>query len=145
MQRKTLRGTVLAKLSRLANLLALLLVIFIILWIFLTPLGGLETRPASQITTLGLATLVLFFVGLALNVACLVLTLRHYKRSPMFGIIGSILSYPVAVVDRSGLFSSVPAPAAIAYVEAIELAVALSIIVLGVRISKEKPENPPAN
>src|SRR5207245_11520612 len=53
--------------------------------------SGLETRPVSNVTTLGFATLGLLFIGLALNIASLILILRHYKRSPIFGIVGSVL------------------------------------------------------
>src|SRR5437879_9880319 len=65
-----------------------------------------ETRPVSNVTTLGFATLGLLFVGLALNIVCLILLLRNYKRSPIFGIVGSVLYFPAAIADQTGLFSS---------------------------------------
>ncbi len=133
------------KLSRNANYLARFLVVYIIADILLTPLGGLETRPVSNVTTIGYTTLGLLFVGLALNVTCLVLTLRHYKRSPIFGIIGSILYYPAAIADQTGQFSSLPAPAGITYVEIIEALVAIGIIILGILVLQEKPEAAPSN
>jgi len=128
----------LAKLSREANYLARLLIIYVIGDFALTPLGGLETRPVSNVTTLGFATLGLLFVGLALNIACLILTLRHYKRSPIFGIIGSVLYFPAALADQTGQFSMLSPPAGIAYVEVIEAIVAIGIIILGARILRNK-------
>jgi hypothetical protein len=115
-----------------------LLVVYIIADFALTPLGGLETRFIAKITTVGLATLGLLFVGLALNVTCLILILRHYKRSPIFGIAGSILYFPAAIADQTGLFSSLSPPAGITYVEVIEAVVAMGIIILGARILRSK-------
>jgi len=111
----------LAKLSREANYLARLLIIYVIGDFALTPLGGLETRPVSNVTTLGFATLGLLFIGLALNIASLILILRHYKRSPIFGIVGS----------------------GITYVELVEGIVAIGIIVLGARILRNKTVSVP--
>ncbi len=125
--------------------MARLLVVYIIADFLLTPLGGLETRPVSNVTTVGYTTLGLLFVGLALNVACLVLTLRHYKRSPIFGIIGSILYFPAVIADQTGQFSSLSPPAGISYVEIIEALVAIGIIILGALILQEKPEAAPSN
>ncbi len=133
------------KLSRKANYMARLIVVYIIADFMLTPLGGLETRPISKITTLGYTTLALLFVGLALNVACLVLTLRHYRRSPIFGIIGSILYFPAMIADQTGLFSSLSPPIGIIYVELIEAVVAIGIIVLGTLVLREKPEGASSN
>ena len=129
-----------AKLSRRANYLVVLLVVYVIADILLTPLAGLETRPVSKVTTIGYTTLALLFVGLALNVACLVLTLRHYKRSPIFGIIGSILYFPAAIADQTSQFSSLAAPTGITIVEIIEGLVAIGIIVLGLLVFQEKSE-----
>lgn len=128
------------KLSRKANYLVVLLVVYVIADILLTPLGGLETRPVSKVTTIGFTTVTLLFIGLALNIACLVLTLRHYKRSPIFGVIGSILYFPAAIADQTGQFSSLAPPTGITYVEIIEGLIAIGIIVLGTLIFQEKPE-----
>lgn len=127
-----------AKLSREANYTVRLLVVYIIADFALTPLGGLETRSIAKITTVGLATLGLLFVGLALNVTCLILTLRHFKRSPVFGIAGSILYFPAAIADQTGQFSTLSPPTGITYVEVIEAIVAIGIIILGVRVLQKK-------
>src|SRR2546427_2174788 len=126
-----------AKLSTEANYVARLLIIYVIGDFALTPLGGLETRPVSNVTTLGLATLGLLFIGLALNIASLILILRHYKRSPIFGIVGSVLYFP-AIADQTGLFSSLSPPTGITYVEVAEGIVAIGTIILGARILRNK-------
>ena len=127
-----------AKLSTEANYMARLLIIYVIGDFALTPLGGLETRPVSNVTTLGFATLGLLFVGLALNIVCLILLLRNYKRSPIFGIVGSVLYFPAAIADQTGLFSSLSPPAGITYVEVVEGIVAIGIIAIGARIFLNK-------
>ena len=133
-----------AKLNREANYMVRLLVVYIIADFALTPLGGLETRPVSKVTTLGFATLGLLFVGLALNVVCLILTLRRYKLSPIFGIIGSILYFPAAIADQTGQFSTLSPPTGITYVEVIEAFVAIGIIILGARVLRNKQVSAPS-
>jgi len=132
----------LAKLSRKANYMALLLVVYVIADFLLAPLGGLETRPVSDVTTTGIATLGLLFTGLALNIICLVLVLRRYRRAPIFGMIGSVLYFPAAIADQTGQFSSLTPPIGITYVEIIEAIVAVAIIGMGALILREKPEAP---
>ncbi len=70
-----------AKLSKESNYLARLLVMYIIADFLLTPLGGLETGPISDVNTVGVATLAFLFLGLGLNIICPVLTFRPQKRS----------------------------------------------------------------
>lgn len=127
-----------AKLTRDADLMARFLIFYIIADFLLTPLGGLETRPVSQVTTIGFATLGLLFTGLALNIISLILMLRHNNRAPIFGVIGSILFFPAAIVDQKGKFSALSPPAGITYVEAIEALVAISIILFGARLLQRR-------
>ena len=130
------------RLSRRASYLVGLLVVYIVADFLLTPLGGLETRPVSDVTTTGIATLGLLFTGLGLNVICLVLILRYYRRAPIFGMIGSLLYFPAAIADQTGQFSSLTPPTGITYVEVIEAIVAIATIGLGAIILREKPEAP---
>ena len=116
--------------------------VYIVADFLLTPLGGLETRPVSDVTTTGIATLGLLFTGLGLNVICLVLILRYYRRAPIFGMIGSLLYFPAAIADQTGQFSSLTPPTGITYVEVIEAIVAIAIIGLGAIILREKLEAP---
>jgi hypothetical protein len=117
-----------------------LVIIYVIADFLLTPLGGLETRPIPNVTATGLATLGLLFIGLALNVICLILLLRHYRRAPIFGMIGSLLYFPAAIADQTGQFSSLTPPTGITYVEVIEAIVAIAIIGVAALILREKPE-----
>jgi len=119
-----------------------LIVIYIIADFLLTPLGGIETRPIPDVTTTGLVTLGLLFIGLGLNVICLVLILRHYRRAAIFGVIGSLLYFPAAIADQTGQFSTLTPPSGITYVEVIEAIVAIAIIGLGAIILREKMEVP---
>jgi len=119
-----------------------LLIVYIIADFLLTPLGGLETRPVADVTSTGIATLGLLFTGLALNVICLVSILRHYRRAPIFGMIGSLLYFPAAIADQTGQFSSLTPPTGITYVEVIEAVVAIAIIGLAAIVLREKPEAP---
>ena len=119
-----------------------LLAIYIIADFLLTPLGGLETRPVADVTSTGIATLGLLFIGLGLNVICLVLLLRRYGRAPIFGVIGSLLYFPAAIADQTGQFSSLSPPTGITYVEVIEAIVAIAIIIIGALVLQEKPEAP---
>ncbi len=119
-----------------------LIVIYIIADFLLTPLGGIETRPIPDVTTTGLVTLGLLFIGLGLNVICLVLILHHYRRAPIFGVIGSLLYFPAAIADQTGQFSTLTPPSGITYVEVIEAIVAIAIIGLGAIILREKMEVP---
>jgi hypothetical protein len=130
----------LRKLSRKANYMALLLVVYVIADFLLTPLGGLETRPVANVTTTGVATLGLLFTGLALNIICLILILRNYKRAPIFGILGSLLYFPAPIAEFTGQFSSLKPPLGIAYLEVIETIIAIAIIGMSALILREKPE-----
>jgi hypothetical protein len=130
----------LRKLSRKANYMALLLVVYVIADFLLTPLGGLETRPVANVTTTGVATLGLLFTGLALNIICLILILRNYKRAPIFGILGSLLYFPAPIAEFTGQFSSLKPPLGIAYLEVIEAIIAIAIIGMSALILREKPE-----
>src|SRR6266849_815183 len=117
-----------------------LIIVYIIADFLLTPLGGMETRPIPDVTTTGLATLGLLFIGLGLNLICLVLLLRRYGRAPIFGVMGSLLYFPAAIADQTGQFSSLTPPTGITYVEVTEAVVAIAIIGLGGIILREKPE-----
>lgn len=129
----------LQKLSRDAKYLRNLLGVYIVFAIFLTPIGGLETRSPSNITAVGFATLTLFVVGLALNAASLVLIFLNPRRSPVLSIVGSVLYFPVVVADQAGFFSSLSPPLGIDYLEALEGFVAIIVIFLAVRARSERP------
>lgn len=124
--------------------LAVLLVVYIVSDILLTPLGGLETRPSANVTALGFITVSLFFVGLALTVASLVLLFYRPRRLPIVAIFAGILYFPVFIADQSGNFSSVQPPAAIATLEIVQALVALATIFLASSIYRQRTPSTPS-
>ena len=125
------------KLSSNGKILAALLVVFVVCDIFLTPLGGLETRSFSNITSLGLTTLIVLFAALAINVISLILLFRKPRRASMLAIIGSILFFPALIADQTGLFSSQTAPMAITVLEWVTTVVLLAAIFFASRVHRE--------
>src|SRR6266849_3444337 len=93
-----------------AKILAVALVAYIVSDLFLTPLGGLETRSIGNFTGIGYATLVVLFIGLALNVASLAFLSSKPVRSSKFALIGLIFYFPAFLADQTGLFSSQAVP-----------------------------------
>ena len=123
--------------GRLRILLALL-VIYILSDVLLTPLGGLETRPPAQVTTLGLATLGLLFAGLTLGVVSLVLLFYRPRRSPILAIIAGILFFPAFLTEQVGYFSSLRPPIAIETLEIIQAIVSIVMILMALSVHRQK-------
>jgi hypothetical protein len=123
--------------GRLRILLALL-VIYTIVDILLTPLGGLETRNPANVTTIGLATLGLLFTGLALGIVSLLLLFYKPRRSPMLAIIAGLLFLPAFFTEQAGYFSSSRPPIAIQTLEIIQTLVSLVTIFAAASISRQK-------
>ena len=98
------------KVSGKARYMVGLIVVYTIADFLLTPLGGIETRDVSKVSSTGVATLGLLFTGLALNVICLILLLRNYRRAPIFGVVGSLLYFPAPIAEATGQFSSLSPP-----------------------------------
>jgi hypothetical protein len=101
----------------------------------LTPVARLETRSASNITSLGLATLGLIFVGLALAIVSLVLLFRRSRRTAIVTIVAVVLCL-------TGNFSSVRQPVAIEVIELVQVVVALVLIAAGFRMLTEQRRPP---
>jgi uncharacterized membrane protein YhfC len=113
------------------RVLAVTLVAYIAFDILLTPVARLETRSASNITSLGLATLGLIFVGLALAIVSLILLFRRSPRTPIVAIVAAVLYFPCAMADLTGNFSSVRQPVAIEVIELVQVVVALILVAAG--------------
>jgi len=116
------------KLSNAERILALTLVVYIVCDVLLTPPVRLETRNPALVTGLGVATLVLLFIGLALSVVALVLLIRGSGRAPIFAIVGAVLYFPAPLAEVTGQFSSLKPPVAIASLELIQAVVAIIIV-----------------
>jgi hypothetical protein len=78
-----------------------------------------------SVTTLGIATLVLLFVGLALSVIALVVLFRGSARSPIFAIASAVLYFPAFLAEVTGHFSSLPPPIAISRIEILQGVIAI--------------------
>jgi len=121
-----------------SKILLSLLVIYILSDILLTPLGGLETRPPAQVTTLGLATLGLLFAGLALGVVSLVLLFYRPRRSPILAFIAGILYFPAFLAEQAGYFSSLRPPIAIETLEIVQALVSIVMILVALTVFRQK-------
>jgi hypothetical protein len=120
--------------------LGVTLAAYIVCGVLLTPPAGFETRDPAKVTTFGIATLVLLFVGLALSVIALVLLFRGSARSPLFAIAAAVLYFPAFLAELTGHFSSLRAPAAISRLEILQGVIA--IIALAVSISMLRRATP---
>ncbi len=132
------------RLTTTAKVLGAILVVYVLNDLLLTPLGMIETRPIAEVTTLGLVTLALLFVGLAVVVVAIVLLLRRSRSAPMVAIVGLILFFPAFAADQTGHFSSLPPPTGIVYVEIFQVVVALIGLTLAIRVFQENGGGTPA-
>jgi|SRR5438445_10384767 len=114
------------------RLFAVVMIVYLIIDVLLTPFGTLETRSFASTTTTGYATLGLLFVGLALIIASLVSLAIGPRRSSILGIVGALLYFPVFLADYTGQFSTSPAPSAIASLEIVQALVAIVIILVAI-------------
>jgi len=128
------------KLSPNARILAVTLVAYIICDVLLTP-AGLETRQLNGITTLGVATLVLIFIGLALIAASLVFLFRNSRLSSILATLGLLLYFPAFLADRTGYFATQGPPDAITVVEFVQVVIAVIGLGFAWRIYREQPPN----
>lgn len=127
----------LMKLSRNSRLLLTSLGAYVIFDILLTPVGGLETRPVSDVTTSGFVTLGLLFAGLLLAVAAAGLLFVSLRVSSLVGILGAILYFPAFVSDEVGLFSAMRAPIGIALLELVQAIAAAFAVFFAIRVHRE--------
>ncbi len=121
-----------------ARILAVALVAYIICDVLLTP-AGFETRQLEGITTLGAATLVLIFIGLAMIAGSLVFLFRNSRLSSILATIGLLLYFPAFLADRTGTFATQGPPNAITVVEFVQVIIAAIGLVFAWRLYKEQP------
>jgi hypothetical protein len=130
------------KLTKSERILALSLVLYIVIDILLTPLARLETRNPANITVLGIATLVLLFIGLALSVVAITLLFSRSKYLSMVAVVGGVLYFPAAVAEWTGAFSAVGAPTAIQLLELAQAVVAVIVIGAAFWVRRGVPAKP---
>ena len=113
-------------------ILAAALVLYIVCDFLLTPPAHLETRNPAYVTGVGIGSLVLLFLGLALAIVALILVFRKSRPAPKIAIVAALLYIPAPLTELSGHFSSLRPPAAIAWLELVQAVVALTIIAVSV-------------
>jgi hypothetical protein len=111
--------------------------VYIVCNILLTPPAHIETRDPAKVTVLGIASLVLLFIGLALSVVALVLLLRRSGRSPMLAIIAAALYLPAFLAEQTGNFSSLRAPAGIEAIELVQAVVMVLVILFALWLRRD--------
>jgi hypothetical protein len=127
------------RLSRAGLLLAIILVVYAVLDVLLTPLGGFETRDPAKVHAVGIAGLALLFLGLLLSIVALVLLFRRSGRAPILAIVAAVLYYPAYLTELTGVFSSLSAPTAIARIELAQAVVAAIAIGVGIWTLRGEP------
>jgi len=102
------------KFSKNVIMLSIVMIVNVVIIILLTPIG-FETRPQSDLNTLGYIAIATLFVGLALDVASISLLFKRarVRLASSLAILSSVLFLMIILIDRSGSFFSVPIPPAI--------------------------------
>jgi uncharacterized membrane protein YhaH (DUF805 family) len=136
-----LRSRRMMKLSRNARALAVALVVNVLVVILLTPLG-FESRPPTDLKTVGYIAIGTIFTGLALDVASIALLFRRVRLASSLAIVGSILFFFPIIGDRAGSFFSVPTPPAIDTLEYIFVVVLLVTLFLAAKVYRDSRPYP---
>ena len=124
------------RLSRGAWALATALWLNILLAVLLTPLG-FESRPPTDLTTIGYIAIGAVFAGLLLDLASFIVLLRRSRLASILAVIGSVLFIVPIVADRTGSFFSLPVPPVVNALEYVFMAVLLATFVLAWWVHKE--------
>jgi len=117
--------------SRNAIILAIVMIVNVVIIILLTPIG-FETRPQSHLKTLGYLAISTIFIGLAMDLASIILLLFKRARVRLASglpIVSSVFFLLVIFVDRTGSFFSVPTPPAINTLEYLFTAVIIVTLI----------------
>ena len=129
------------KLSRNVMALAAALVVNVLLVILLTPLG-FETRPPTDLKTVGYIAIGTIFAGLILDLASIVLLFRRVRLASSLAIIGSVLFFFPILGDQTGFFFSLPIPPVINTLEYIFVVVLLVTLFLASKVYRESHPSP---
>lgn len=113
------------KLSKRAWGLGAMLTLSVVVAILLSPLG-FESRPPADLKVVGYVAIGTVFLGIVLDVVAIVFLLRGHTRSAStLAIAGSILFVVPSVVDRAGLFFTLPIPPLVNVLEYVHVGVSL--------------------
>ena len=129
------------KLSRNVLALAVALVVNVLLVILLTPLG-FETRPATDLKTVGYIAIGTIFAGLILDLASIILLFRRVRLASSLAIVGSLLFFIPIVGNKTGSFFSLPSPPVINTLEYIFIPVLLVTLFLASKVYRESNPSP---
>jgi hypothetical protein len=129
------------KLSRNVLPLAVALVVNVLLIILLTPLG-FESRPATDLKTVGYIAIGTIFAALILDVASFALLFTRVRLASSLAIVGSILLFFPIFGDQAGSFFSLPIPPAIHTLEYISVVVLLVTLFLASKVYRESSPSP---
>jgi hypothetical protein len=124
------------KLSRNVMALGVALVVNVVLVILLTPLG-FETRPPTDLKTVGYIAIGTIFAGLMLDVVSFVLLFRRVRLASSLAIVGSILFFFPIFGDQVGSFFSLPIPPVINTLEYIFVVVLLVTLFLASKVYRD--------
>jgi uncharacterized membrane protein YhaH (DUF805 family) len=129
------------KLSTKRMALAAALVVNVLLVMLLTPLG-FESRPATDLKTVGYIAIGTIFAGLALDLASFALLFRRVRLASRLAIVGSILFFFPILGDQTGSFFSLPIPPVIRTLEYIFVVVLLLTLFLASSVHREHNPSP---
>jgi len=129
------------KLSRSVMALAVALVVNVLLVILLSPLG-FETRPPTDLKTVGYIAIGTIFAGLVLDLASIILLFRRVRLASSLAIVGSMLLFIPIVGDQTGSFFSLPIPPVINALEYISIVVLLVTLFLAWTVYRESNPSP---
>lgn len=123
------------KLSGTAIILSIVMMVEVVTIILLTPVG-FETRPQSDLRTLGYVAIATIFVGLALDIVTIGLLFKRVRvrLASSLAIITSVTFLIIILVDRTGSFFSVPIPPAINTLEYLLAVVSIVILFLASKV-----------
>jgi hypothetical protein len=121
--------------------LAVALVMNVVLVILLTPLG-FETRPSTDLKTVGYIAIGTIFTGLILDVVSIALIFRRARLASILATVGSILFFFPIFGDQTGSFFSVPIPPVIGTLEYIFLVVLFATLFVASKVYRESNPSP---
>ena len=127
------------KLSSNGKILAVLLVVFVVCDILLSPVG-FETRgPAILSNASSIPWFILLIGGLALNIIALLMSGFRPRPASILTLIGSVIYIIVLLGDQAGLVTSITPPIGITAVEIVTLLVLLTTLFYARRVYIENP------
>ena len=129
------------KLTRRVWALVAALGLNVVLVVMLTPLG-FESRPTTDLKTVGVIAIGTVFVGLLLDVAAIILLFRKNRLASRLAMAGSIVFFFPNIADQTGSFFSASIPPVINTLEYILTGVLFVTLFLAWTVYKENSPSP---